>query len=438
MSAYAQTSDPPVGRGSDLSTSDEHDHYSVNKRVLSAGIAASVSSILCTPLDVVKIRMQTSGGASSCYSNAFNMANPSAPFCMPPAFPSYPHRVPVRLAYKPSKLSPSTPASFLQSIIAKLPVKGRTWYRPRQEEASIICRRACTCTFSPLPSLLLDYQMSQAALKDSKQTMMKTVRSIYRQEGIPVFWRGLDSSLLMSIPMVSIYMPLYDALKGRMVSSAPGCVDLGGFAPAAAGMASRAVAIFAVAPMELVRTRQQALAVAPQASGASAWQVLQGIAACPDGGASAAQDQMKPNSSAVQRMSKMFPRLWSGVWATVARDVPFTAIYWSLLEASREEMKLRMGAQRENGSALHSGQVFTANLMAGAVSGSLAAGVTTPADVIKTRLQTYGGTSSAILRQVWKEEGVAGLMKGWAPRAARAGPACSIVIASYEMLKTLL
>ena len=66
--------------------------------------------------------------------------------------------------------------------------------------------------------------------------------------------------------------------------------------------------------------------------------------------------------------------------ATLARDVPFSALYWSGLEPIRKALL--------PANALPSqAQVMTANFVAGTVGGGLAAAVTTPLDVVKTRLQ---------------------------------------------------
>ncbi len=63
-------------------------------------------------------------------------------------------------------------------------------------------------------------------------------------------WRGTGASLLMSVPMVGIYMPLYDILMEEWKGT-------GAAAPLLAGSAARGVACFAVAPFELMRTRLQ-------------------------------------------------------------------------------------------------------------------------------------------------------------------------------------
>jgi solute carrier family 25 protein 39/40 len=43
-----------------------------------------------------------------------------------------------------------------------------------------------------------------------------------------------------------------------------------------------------------------------------------------------------------------------------------------------------------------------------------------------------------ILRDVYAREGVEGMFSGLKPRAARAAPACAIVISVYELLKSYL
>ena len=98
----------------------------------------------------------------------------------------------------------------------------------------------------------------------------------------------------------------------------------------------------------------------------------------------------------------------------------------------------------------------------------IAAGVTTPADVLKTRLQTASdqqhhsssqgnnvacghdgakpvakGSSSAttsrqVLAEILEREGFRGLWRGSVARVLKVAPACAIMISSYELGKRLL
>ena len=71
-----------------------------------------------------------------------------------------------------------------------------------------------------------------------------------------------------------------------------------------------------------------------------------------------------------------------------------------------------------------------------------AAYLTTPADVIKTRLQvearkgqsSYTGIIHAF-KTIWKEEGFKALFKGGPARIFRSSPQFAVTLASYELLK---
>jgi hypothetical protein len=88
---------------------------------------------------------------------------------------------------------------------------------------------------------------------------------------------------------------------------------------------------------------------------------------------------------------------------------------------------------------------FGVPLLAGATSGAMAALVTTPADVLKTRVQTAaaeacrcGGSGPGALqtaRFIWAREGAAGFFRGAGPRLLRVTPACAVMISTYEAAK---
>ena len=132
-------------------------------------------------------------------------------------------------------------------------------------------------------------------------------------------------------------------------------------------------------------------------------------------------------------MSARVRMLWTGVGATLARDVPFSALYWGLLEPIR-------GRILRDPQQVPASEIAFANLTAGAIAGGAAAAITTPLDVVKTRAQLSGKESKPILRSLRElaaEGGVRSLFTGVGPRAARAAPACAIVVASYEVLKSV-
>lgn len=83
-------------------------------------------------------------------------------------------------------------------------------------------------------------------------------------------------------------------------------------------------------------------------------------------------------------------------------------------------------------------EVTMANVIAGGTAGAGAGAITTPLDVVKTRMQLAIGHKNSILntmRSIVAKEGVSGLFQGWSARSAKAAPACAIVLSAYEVLK---
>lgn len=336
---------------------------------------------------------------------------------------------------------------------------------------------------------------SAAAGALPSNSMWEMARSIQAREGLPVLWRGTSASLLIAVPMVGIYMPLYDTLLDSWSHS------LGSLAPVVSGTAARTVACFCVAPFELIRTRLQASAAAgvsmrstlsslftehqqhaqPAAAQPQQQQLQQRVAQQLTAAGQAQVQQIKPAT-----VLRAVPRMWTGFSATLVRDVPFSALYWALVEPLRKAMlpvnshwpplqrldnfvhKRPQQQEHHHSSSvdasaappsqqrlMHHSQleILIANMVSGFVAGGLAAGATTPFDVVKTRMQiatpsqqqqqavaSGGGGIRVfnILRDVYAREGVEGMFSGLKPRAARAAPACAIVISVYELLKSYL
>ena len=104
--------------------------------------------------------------------------------------------------------------------------------------------------------------------------------------------------------------------------------------------------------------------------------------------------------------------LYKGSAATLMRDVPFSAIFFPLYS----NLNKWLGGENPG---------VGSTLAAGCISGALASGLCTPADVIKTRLQVKGGTKKyggivGCYRTIVQQEGYAALYKGVGPRMKRA------------------
>ena len=74
---------------------------------------------------------------------------------------------------------------------------------------------------------------------------------IIRHEGPSVLWHGVNVSMLISVPMICMYLPMYDFILGEL-DSGSNC------APLVAGSGARAMSVVATSPLELLKTRIQA------------------------------------------------------------------------------------------------------------------------------------------------------------------------------------
>ena len=138
--------------------------------------------------------------------------------------------------------------------------------------------------------------------------------------------------------------------------------------------------------------------------------------------------------------SQRVSSLWRGVGASLSKDVPFAGLYWSLMEPSRSWLHGNIHISHpSSGIDL---QTLGVNALAGSSAGAAAAAVTTPFDVVKTRLQTRDESLARkgtfrCLQTVAQQEGIKGLFSGWGPRTLRTAAAYGILMSSYEICKSV-
>ncbi|NWR68502.1 S2540 protein, partial [Centropus unirufus] len=243
-----------------------------------------------------------------------------------------------------------------------------------------------------------------------KGTMDAFVK-IIQGEGIKSLWSGLPPTLVMALPTTVIYFSCYDqlseALKSRLGKEDERI-------PVLAGSLSRCIAVTVASPLELIRTRMQYRRVSYKQL-----YVCVSSKVATDGWVS----------------------LWRGWTSTILRDVPFSAMYWYNYERLKRTMCKEAGVHEPT---------FLIAFTSGTVSGSIAAAITLPFDVVKTHMQTElwesktikdpqrdGKSTWAVMRKVVAKNGITGLFAGMVPRLCRVAPACAIMISTYEYGKSL-
>ncbi|SCV00697.1 LANO_0F08152g1_1 [Lachancea nothofagi CBS 11611] len=132
--------------------------------------------------------------------------------------------------------------------------------------------------------------------------------------------------------------------------------------------------------------------------------------------------------------------LYRGVGACLMRDVPFSAIYFPTYAHLKKDLFNYDPQDKTKRSRLHTWQLLTA----GGLAGMPAAYLTTPFDVIKTRLQIapkegetkYNGIFHAA-KTILREESFKSFFKGGGARVLRSSPQFGFTLAAYEIFQNL-
>jgi solute carrier family 25 (mitochondrial aspartate/glutamate transporter), member 12/13 len=127
--------------------------------------------------------------------------------------------------------------------------------------------------------------------------------------------------------------------------------------------------------------------------------------------------------------------LYKGATACLSRDIPFSAIYFPAYAHLKSDLFGESSTKKLGVLQL---------LTAGAIAGMPAAYLTTPFDVIKTRLQvearkgeqTYT-TLRHCARTIYAQEGFKAFFKGGPARILRSSPQFGFTLAGYEVLQGL-
>ncbi|NXD66078.1 S2539 protein, partial [Eolophus roseicapillus] len=233
---------------------------------------------------------------------------------------------------------------------------------------------------------------------------------ITRYEGIRSLWSGLPPTLVMAVPATVIYFTTYDQLRDYLQARTG---SWGYHIPLLAGALARLGAVTVISPLELIRTKMQSRQLSYREL-----RVCIQSAVAQDGWLS----------------------LWRGWGPTVLRDVPFSALYWFNYELVRDWLCRKAWLDEAT---------FMISFTSGAISGTVAAVLTLPFDVVKTQRQIELGHSEVravtaskpsstwlLMQRIRAESGTRGLFAGFLPRVIRVAPACAIMISTYEFGKT--
>ncbi|KAJ6846631.1 S-adenosylmethionine carrier 1, chloroplastic/mitochondrial-like [Iris pallida] len=215
-------------------------------------------------------------------------------------------------------------------------------------------------------------------------------------------YAGLAGNLFGVLPASAIFVGIYEPTKQKLLTVLP--ENFSAVAHLTAGVLGGAASSLIRIPTEVVKQRMQT-----------------------------GQFASAPDAVRLIVAKEGFKGLYAGCSSFLLRDLPFDALQFCLYEQLRIGYKI--AARRELSDP--------ENAVIGAFAGAITGAITTPLDVLKTRLMVQGsgkqyngliGCAQTIIR----EEGPAALLKGIGPRVLWIGIGGSIFFGVLEKSKVFL
>ncbi|KAI8066337.1 mitochondrial carrier domain-containing protein [Gongronella butleri] len=239
---------------------------------------------------------------------------------------------------------------------------------------------------------------------DTIKTRLQSQAGFIASGGLRGVYSGLLAAVIGSAPSASLFFVTYEATKHVLGAS----IDptFAPFIHMAAASCGEVTACSVRVPTEVVKQRLQTKQYTSVSSAVSSVVRTEGILG-----------------------------LYRGFLSTVAREIPFTCIQFPLYEYFKKMYASMYGTAPEPYQAA----------MCGSLAGGIAAAITTPLDVCKTRImlshknqttKPYNGIM-ATMKRIAAEEGPRALLSGMGPRIMWISIGGSIFLGVYEKaLKT--
>ncbi|KAM0335602.1 hypothetical protein ACHAQA_000650 [Verticillium albo-atrum] len=251
---------------------------------------------------------------------------------------------------------------------------------------------------------------------DTLKTRLQSRAGFFPSGGFTGIYRGVGSAIVGSSPGAAFFFCTYEYTKARLADPAR-TVGPALPAPATHMLAASLGEVAACAvrvPTEVVKQRTQAGRHPSSASALASILALR----------------------AERGLVGVWRELYRGWGITVMREVPFTIIQfplWERLKAWGRARKARAGQPVTDVGAVESA-------LYGSAAGAVAAGLTTPLDVLKTRvmLSEQKVKVADVLRSVWREEGWRAFFAGTVPRITWISIGGAIFLGSYQFIVNTL
>ncbi|CAG5121284.1 unnamed protein product [Candidula unifasciata] len=239
---------------------------------------------------------------------------------------------------------------------------------------------------------------------DTIKTRLQSEAGFFKSGGVRGIYSGLLSAALGSAPGAALFFTAYESTKKLFSGHFSKQFESVGHMTAAS--VGEVTACLVRVPVEVVKQRTQAL----------------------NTGSSLASFRLTLQSEGLRGF-------YRGYTSTVMREIPFSIIQFPLWEFMKSTWSEK------------SGQPITAwqSSVCGAIAGGTSAAITTPLDVVKTRIilakkgsSIASGSILYVLKHVAQEKGIRGLFSGMVPRVIWISIGGSVFLGVYEKVKITL
>ncbi|KAK7176787.1 hypothetical protein R3I93_000892 [Phoxinus phoxinus] len=278
-----------------------------------------------------------------------------------------------------------------------------------------------TCVFPiDLAKTRLQNQQNGSRIYTSmSDCLIKTIRS----EGFCGMYRGAAVNLTLVTPEKAIKLAANDFFRHQLSKDGQKLTLVGEML---AGCGAGTCQVIVTTPMEMLKIQLQ---------DAGRIEAQRNLIGRHGGGGGAKANVVQRKSPTALQLSrdllkdKGITGLYTGLGATLLRDVPFSIIYFPLFANLNS-----LGRRNTDGSA-----PFYISFLSGCLAGCTAAVAVNPVDVLKTRLQslapgchdeTYSGMKDCI-RKILRHEGPSAFLKGAYCRALVIAPLFGVVQVVY-------
>lgn len=236
---------------------------------------------------------------------------------------------------------------------------------------------------------------------DTIKTRLQSSQGFIRAGGFHGIYKGIGSVVVGSAPGAAVFFCTYDTLKRTL----PFPTDLAPVTHMVSASVGEIAACLVRVPTEVIKTRTQTGSYGSSKSSFAGARLL------------LAQEGIRG--------------FYRGFGTTIMREIPFTSIQFPVYELLKAKLSVFLG-----GRPLHAYEAAAC----GSVAGGFAAALTTPLDVIKTRVMLDLRDTAkeklpsipARLKQIYSTEGVKALFAGVVPRTLWISAGGAVFLGVYE------